>query len=241
MTRLFPRNAQVAAVFFAALFAWALPAAAQQVALSIAPLGSTLLVKAGDKTVQEVFNLTNSGDGDATFEVQVFSWAQDESGAPVYTPSDEFLVFPKTLTIQPGKTRAIRLMRRATGYAIPDAQRYFRVQFREIPRSFSSGERDEMRISLVTRVLVPVVLQNAAFQGEGELVVRQTAQGLRLANTGAALLKLSSAYCGEERVSGLVYVQPGASVLLANTTCAQPLRVAREGQEDTSHEISRPE
>jgi len=215
---------------------WAGAAQASPGVLSIAPLGSTLLVQPGKKDVQEVFNLTNAGSEDTTFEVQVFGWAQDAVGEPVYTPSDEFLVFPKTLTVRPGKTRAVRLMRRTPGSEDPKAQRYFRVQFREIPRRFGE-DNQEVQVALVTRILVPLVLQNGEFKGTPALVARQTPEGLRISNPSEALLKVSSLFCGETRVSGLLYVQPGVSALLPRATCAQPLRAVREGAPDTQHEV----
>lgn len=206
-------------------------------ALSIAPLGSTMVAATEGRPPQEVFNLTNAGTSDATFEVTILKWDQDPEGHPVYSDAPEFLVFPRTLTIKPGATRAVRVMWRPKDAQAPQGQRMFRVQFREIPKAIHDENGELLRVSMVTRVLVPLILEREGFDAQPEFVVRAAAEGLRVHNTGEALLKLSSLWCGDQRVAGLTYVHPGVAALLGARTCTQPLKAVREGQQDSFHEI----
>lgn len=206
-------------------------------AFSIAPLGTTLTIKPQGRAAQEVFHVTNTGPADVTLDAEVLSWEQDESGESVYEQTRDFLLYPKTVTIKSGQTRAVRLMRRSTLEA-PTSQQYYRVQFRELAPLVAQDEsRENTEVAILTRVLLPLVVQPDNFSEEARFEVFQGQQGLLIRNTSKALVKLSSAYCGAERVSGLLYVHPGVEALLPGVACKTTLKVEREAVGETEHEV----
>lgn len=216
--------------------------AATPAAFTIAPLGSVLTVKSqvngAQRAAQEVYTLTNTGKESSTLEIQVFNWKQTELGDPDLTPTDEFVLYPKTITLKPGQSRAVRVIRREAR-PIPGAQQYFRVQFREVPRKFDEAEG--LQVAIVTRVLVPLVLQDAEFTGEAKLAPVQHPDALHLRNEGSALLKLSSVFCGDVQLAGLVYVMPGEFVKLPGAQCAlKRVTVEREVLGQSVHDVATP-
>jgi P pilus assembly chaperone PapD len=216
-----------------------LPAAAhaQNSAFSIAPLGSTLVVKPEGKQPQEIFSVTNSGTGDVSLDIDVYRWTQDAQGKSDLSATRDFLIYPKTLVIKKGQTRAVRLIRRSDQGAL-DAQAYYRVQFRELAPSFTpSQSSDAAQVAIVTRVLVSLVLQPDGFKEVASFELRQSESGLQVHNPSKALLKLSSLYCGQDKLSGLLYVHPGVTAQLPGTRCDTVVRALREGIGETTHEV----
>lgn len=206
-------------------------------AFSIAPLGSTLTIKPQGRTAQEVFHVSNTGQNEVTLDAEVFSWEQNELGESVYSPTKDFLLYPKTVTIKAGQTRAVRLMRRAN-LEQPRSQQYYRVQFRELAPLVAQGdERDNTEVTILTRVLLPLVVQPENFSEEARFEVLQGKQGLFIRNNSKALVKLSNAYCDGEKVSGLLYVHPGVEALLSGVKCTGKLKVEREAVGETEHEV----
>lgn len=206
-------------------------------AFSIAPLGSTLTIKPQGRAAQEVFHVTNTGQSEVTLDAEVLSWEQDEGGESVYGPTKDFLLYPKTVTIKAGQTRAVRLMRRST-LGLPSTQQYFRVQFRELaPLVAADTERENTEVTILTRVLLPLVVQPENFSEQARFDVLQGKQGLLIRNTSKALVKLSSAHCDGQKVSGLLYVHPGVESLLPGVTCKDKLKVERETDGETEHEV----
>lgn len=214
------------------------PAFAQDmVSVAIAPLGSTLLQEEGEKALQEVFTVTNTGSGTATFEVQAFAWDQGPKGEMLLTPTEDFLVYPKVVSVATSKSRAIRLVYR--GPKAPEGkQLYYRLQLREVPRKFKTDTGEEVQVALATRILLPLVIQQKNFNSPQALAFEATPEGLRAVNKGSSLAKVSAVMCKDEQVSGLLYVMPGKKALLENKTCQGPLTVIRENQENESVAIS---
>lgn len=227
----------LSAALLCLLALWPQGAFAQSSAFSIAPLGSTLVVKPEGKQPQEIFSVTNSGTGDVSLDIDVYRWTQDEQGKSDLAPTRDFLIYPKSLVIKKGQTRAVRLIRRSDQGPL-DAQAYYRVQFRELAPGFSPSQTsDAAQVAIVTRVLVSLVLQPEGFKEEPTFELRQNAQGLQVHNPSKALLKLSSLTCGQSKLSGLLYVHPGVTAQLPGARCDSPVRALREGIGETTHEV----
>lgn len=211
---------------------------AQNSAFSIAPLGSTLVVKPDGKQPQEIFSITNSGTADVSMDIDVYRWTQDDQGKSILDPTRDFIIYPKSLVIKKGQTRSVRLMRR-TGMVPLDAQAYYRVQFRELAPSFTPEPGgDNVQVAIVTRVLVSLVLQPEGFKEVPTFELAQDAKGMRVHNPGKALVKLSSLSCGEKKFSGLLYVHPGVTAVLPGARCDEPVLALREGVGETQHEVT---
>ncbi len=57
----------------------------------------------------------NDGDDAVVIQASLLSWAQDESGQDVYTPTNEALVTPPIMTIPPGGEQIVRVGLRRAG------------------------------------------------------------------------------------------------------------------------------
>lgn len=233
------RRLSHAAACLVATLCLTVPAFAQStgMAVAIAPLGSTLLT--GDKqgALQEVFTVSNSGAALVTFEVELFSWGQDPLGQMVLSETSDFVVYPKALTIAPGKSRPVRLIRRAEAPVNPEGQTYYRLRLREVPQKFKAEGEPEVRVALATQILLPLVVQPKHFKAAPTFSLHRSTEGLRVKNQSTALVKLTGLYCGEKQLSGLLYVQPGISALLPGATCDEEVRSVREGGADETHPI----
>lgn len=78
-------------------------------ALLVQPI-NILMTSTGQQS-NAALTVVNDRDRPNTFEVTVNKLTLPENGAPVVTPikGDEFLIFPPTATVQPGKTQVVRI------------------------------------------------------------------------------------------------------------------------------------
>lgn len=207
-----------------------------QAAFTIAPLGSVLRTGPSVQQVQEVYTVTNPSKSDLQVEVNVLDWAQNEDGLSLYKESDDFVVYPRQLNIKAGAQRTVRILRKADAAPV-SAQAFYRVQVRELAKKLELGAMDGSQVFITTRVLVPVIVQPEAFKGVPDVSVSQTAKGLRINNSSSALAKFSELFCGQERIAGLTYVQPGISFLVPDVKCSM-VTVHREGVEPTDYAVA---
>jgi len=110
--------------------------------------------------------VTNRGDAELRLELEVFSWDHDEAGVMDLGQTEDLLLFPPLVTLQPGERQQIRL---GVETSVGDTEKAYRLLVQEIP-SQSRAEGGE--VSLRTVVSIPVFLQT----GHDETDVRVDAE-----------------------------------------------------------------
>jgi len=82
-----------------------------------------------DKT--KTVSIQNHSDEDLTVQVDIYKWEQDDEAKPVYTPTEELIVFPRIVNFKKGAEQILRI-----GTRVPpgSAEQTYRVYVEEIPR-----------------------------------------------------------------------------------------------------------
>ncbi|HAX92940.1 MAG TPA: hypothetical protein DCY25_03150 [Bacteroidales bacterium] len=105
--------------------------------------------EAGQKSA--VIKLRNTGEEKATMQIDVKAWTQDSNGADKLEPTEDIVIFPKIVDVNPGEERIIRL-----GYKGPQTgkESTYRVFLDELPVS----KPGETALKLALRFSVPVFI-----------------------------------------------------------------------------------
>ena len=119
--------------------------------LKVTPI-PIVIAGGGTSTMVE---LSNEGKEPLRLEAEAFAWSQSAAGEDELTPTTEILVFPSVLTVEPGKTRKVRVGTQG-GYG--PAEKAFRVIFGEIPPNATSVTDGEV-VKVIARVSVPIFVQ----------------------------------------------------------------------------------
>lgn len=172
----------------------------------------------------------NQGTRALSFEVSVRSWRQDDAGQWVLEDSDDLVVHPRMLHIEPGQRGQLRV-----GFLddMPDTERAYRIEVNQLPDSTSPRQG---AVQMLTRVSIPVFVQFASGNSELRLVQARWQQGrlwLQAHNQGSrhfaptpGTLRILDA-AGRElasRETTLGYVLPGATIELERDGVAHACR-----------------
>ncbi|MFA9200985.1 MAG: molecular chaperone [Cypionkella sp.] len=205
--------------------------------LNIAPL--RLEFDAGKQAA--TVTLTNTSGRDVAVQSRLFAWSQ-EAGEDRFAPSSALTISPSIISIPPGATQVVRLLR--SGAASPGEKR-FRLAVDQLPdpASAQSGSA-EARL----RFTLPVFLdRDTAAPARLEWSVR--GGELALANAGGATARVlavqvkdaAGAPVALERNS-LRYVLGGAAITwpLANACSLGPVTITAEVDGQTAHGTATP-
>jgi fimbrial chaperone protein len=116
-------------------------------------------------------------------QLSVTSWEQSPAGEMIVTPTEDIVLFPTLVTLEPGETRKVRL-----GTASPAAatEKTFRVFVEELPsREQTAQEAGTIRV--MTRLSIPVFLQPGKRVAAGDIqgvTMKDGVASFRLENTG---------------------------------------------------------
>jgi fimbrial chaperone protein len=157
----------------------------------------------------------NDGDDAVVIQASLLSWAQDESGQDVYAPTNEALVTPPIMTIQPGGEQIVRVgLRRA---ADPQRELTYRLYLAEVPpppKPGFTGLQVALRVGVPVFVppLVPAIRRlewSAQIAADG--AIRLTAQNTGNTHVQVTDFELGVAGAGEPlaRQTALAYVLAG--------------------------------
>lgn len=193
----------------------ALDAAAQRAGgVQVAPVMFSLSAESAIAALR-----VRNGRGRAVaFEADVYEWRQ-QGGRDVLTPSRALLVAPGVFEIEAGETQVVRL-----GLVGADADaRAFRIILRELPAARDGGAVLGFSLELSLPVFV------AGRDGRGRLQAQAVdgAEGprLRLANHGAAHMRLVAIEAETGALVAPRYLLAGAEVEIALPSQAQRLRL----------------
>lgn len=148
--------------------------------LNIAPLRIEL---DGAKTGATVM-LTNTSDRVLAVQSRLFAWSQ-EAGEDRFAPSTALTISPSIISIAPGTTQVVRLLR--TGAASPGEKR-FRLAVDQLPDpELAKGGQAEARL----RFTLPVFLDRDT-AGPAQLGWKLYSDRLELTNAGDATARVLS-------------------------------------------------
>jgi fimbrial chaperone protein len=134
-----------AAIFFAALLAFASPASAAS--LQVAPTSLTFQAKQNADGLW----LSNSGDVPVQVQLRVFRWTQ-VNGEELLEPTRDLVASPPMQTLPPGERQLVRLVR--TKPISPASDTSYRVIVDELP----APNKEQQGLQFVLRYSVPVFI-----------------------------------------------------------------------------------
>jgi fimbrial chaperone protein len=137
-----------------ALVALALPAARADAAqFTINP--TRLMLSA--RSTSALLTIQNDGPTPIRLQVTAHAWAQSVAGQMELGATEDVVVFPTLLTLQPGERRKLRV---AVMAPPGDVERTYRVFLEELPPVAAPGSQG-VAVQMLTRVGIPVFLQPA--------------------------------------------------------------------------------
>ena len=135
-------------------------------------------------TKSGVVTLANVGAGRINFQIKAMEWAQDAEGKDRHTETNELILFPKILALEPNEERVIRVGIKSLPVA---TERAFRLFIEKIPEPNPMPLPSGMNVAINVRFALPVFVEPAVHQAKGEIVSAALTQGrllLVLQNTG---------------------------------------------------------
>jgi len=97
--------------------------------------------------------VTNRGKEALRLQASVFSWSQTESGEIYLEETEDIILFPSIITIEPGASRRIRV---GTNADFGPIEKTYRVIVEELP---SSKAEPTNGVRILTRVSIPIFVQ----------------------------------------------------------------------------------
>jgi fimbrial chaperone protein len=131
-----------------------------------------------------VVTVHNTSDEALRFEVTGFAWEQDAEGKMQLQPTQDVLFFPALLSIEPGKSRNLRV---GTTTSFGAGEKTYRIFVAQMPPLERKGGGLTTGVRVLTRLGIPVFLEpestTPAARLDG-LAVRKRHLTMQLKNTG---------------------------------------------------------
>jgi fimbrial chaperone protein len=108
-------------------------------------------------------------------------------------PTEDIVFFPQLFVLEPGQERVVRI---GSETEAGQTERSYRLILQELP-PLESSNSERPQIGILTGVSVPLFLQPALPERQGELGIREAYDGnvyLEVLNTGNVHLQLTSVY-----------------------------------------------
>jgi fimbrial chaperone protein len=131
------------------------------------------------------FTVRNDSSLPKRLQVTAYRWTQTEPSTPTLTPTDEVVLFPLLLTLEPNQSRQLRL-----GVTAPPTttEKTYRVIVEELPSPQTQGSQG-MGLNMRLKMSIPVFFQPSQPQGQPgitNLVNNNGKFAFNLTNTGNA-------------------------------------------------------
>ncbi len=137
------------------------------------------------KSSSALLEVTNQAPEAVRLQLSVSAWDQSPAGDIQLSATEDIVLFPPLLTVEPGETRKIRL-----GAVTPRAasEKTYRVVLEELPpaKSAASGPGE---IRVLTRMTIPVFLEPQRVVSSGQIEgvqLRNRTASFQIRNTGNA-------------------------------------------------------
>jgi fimbrial chaperone protein len=130
-----------------------------------------------------LITLTNPNDTPVRLEVQASHWTQAIDGQPILDATDDLIVFPELLTIQPHEHSNLRVAIMAPASA---NEATYKVSIREI-RSYSPAISSHLGVSIQMQADIPVFIAPTIERHGGaltDIIVQKRLLSFTVANVG---------------------------------------------------------
>lgn len=170
--------------------------------------------------------LTNGGNSELVLQAELLQWSQDDTGADRLTPTDDLVLSPPIVKLQPGARQVVRL-----AMVVPrDASRQltYRLVMREVPEALPQAPGISVPVALAMSMPVFVTPPTARRNLVCELQRNRLQLLARCENRGTAYaqvreLRLLRDGQALARFEGGSYVLPGARRSLSLKTETIPM------------------
>lgn len=111
-------------------------------------------VELSSRTASSVVSVRNDGKAPIRLQVKAHAWTQTLDGVVKLDPTDDVVVFPTLLTLEPGEQRRLRV---AVAAKPGDVERTYRIFLEELPPPKNETEGVN-GVQVLTRVGIPIFL-----------------------------------------------------------------------------------
>jgi fimbrial chaperone protein len=181
-----------AAIFFAALLAFAGPVGAAS--LQVAPTSLTLQAR---QTADGLW-LSNSGHAPVQVQLRIFRWTQVE-GEERFEPTQDLVVSPPMQTLPPGERQLVRLVRAKP--IPPTSEMSYRVIVDELP----TANKEQQGLQFVLRYSVPIFISPETPSSLAPVLRARLVAG----EDGHAAMEIENSGNGHAQIADLAYVGTG--------------------------------
>jgi fimbrial chaperone protein len=147
-----------AAILSLALAALAAPGPAHAADFTVNPIQIFL----SGQTRSAILTVHNTSPEPLRFQLNAFSWAQDEAGQMRLSATNEIIFFPRLLTLAPDEQRIVRV-----GTSVPagPVERTYRIFVEELPPSTGPAAQPG-QVRVLARMGIPIFLEARAGRAE---------------------------------------------------------------------------
>jgi len=103
-----------------------------------------------------ILTFTNHGDNELRLELNTFTWTHDEEGRMDLQPTEDVVLFPELVALEPGREQRVRIGLQ-TDFA--PVEKAYRLMIAELP---SGAAVEGGEVQLRTTVSIPVFLQQTS-------------------------------------------------------------------------------
>lgn len=196
-------------------FAVCLPPVALAGSFSVTPVRIYMSVKDRATAV----TVRNDSDEPVVLQADINTWRQSPDGADQLELTDELILSPPILKMEPKSRQVVRLARLAP----PDMSRQVTYRFilREVPEAL--GQKPSVQITIALALSMPVFVTPPGAKREVSCSiagVEGKSIGVRCGNSGTAYAQIREAEIlrGDKKIAGFqggTYILPGAAATLA--------------------------
>lgn len=145
---------------------------------------SPLKIVLSGKSSSALLEITNQSAESLRLQLSVSAWDQSPTGEILLGATDDIILFPPLLTIEPGELRKIRLGAVTTRGA---AEKTYRVVLEELP-TMKSSSTGGGQVRVLTRMTIPVFLDPSQVVSSGQiegLTMRNATASFEIRNNGS--------------------------------------------------------
>jgi fimbrial chaperone protein len=196
---MFIRARYLVALIFSAISFTATMLPAHAAEFNVKPIRVFLSEDAGSA----LLTVENQATNVLRLQIRAYAWTNDAHGQPVLVPSDDLIVFPTLITVDPLSARSIRI-----GFSGSAAAKEltYRIALDEMPSLESQlGTHKQSGLEVRTRITVPVFFTPLLTSAKGELddpVLRHGVVSERFTNLGNVHATVSNAQIVGRDASG---------------------------------------
>jgi fimbrial chaperone protein len=145
------------------------------------------------KSTSGLLTISNESDETLRFQLAVFRWSQGATGEMELEPTDDVVLFPRLLALEPHRERKIRV---GAAVAFAVSEMTYRVFVEELPSAENVNPVEgRVGVRVLTRMGVPIFLKPSRTQAGGAIVNPTVEEGrlrFQVRNNGNVHLMLEA-------------------------------------------------